>query len=149
MQPGFRMSIGADRGEVARVHATFAEFAEMHAVPEAARRGMSVVLDDLLANMVSYGLADRPDGTVTVDVVLHPDRLVVTLTDDGKPFDPLARAAPDTTLAVETRPIGGLGLHLVRKLVHDVSYRRQDNHNVVVLVKRLADAASDELQEEG
>ena len=138
MQASFRVSIGADLGEVARVQETFGEFAETHGVPAAVRRTMNVVLDELLANTVTYGLADKAGGTATIDVELHGDRLVVTLTDDGTPFDPFGRAAPDTTLSVEDRPIGGLGIHLVRQLVDEVSYHRRGDRNIVVLVKRLA-----------
>ena len=142
MHPGFRMSIGADIGEVARVQASFAALADAHAVPAAIRRSMNVVLDELLTNTVSYGLAKG--GTVTVDVALDAERLEVSLTDDGVAFDPFGdRTAPDTTLSVEDRPIGGLGIHLVRQLMDEVSYQRRDNHNVVTLVKRLAGGATD------
>lgn len=137
------MSIGADRGEVARVQKTFGEFAESHAVPAAIRRSMNVALDELLTNTVTHGLADGAGATITVDVGLQGDRLKVTLTDDGTPFDPIARAVPDTTLSVEDRPIGGLGIHLVRQLVDEVSYDRRDDRNVVVLVKRLAGGNTD------
>ncbi|MBX3133508.1 MAG: ATP-binding protein [Gemmatimonadaceae bacterium] len=65
----------------------------------------------------------------------------------GAAFDPLARAAPDTTLSVEDRPIGGLGIHsIVRRLVDDVRYRRDGDHNVVVLTKRLDDAVQEHPQ---
>jgi anti-sigma regulatory factor (Ser/Thr protein kinase) len=74
-----------------------------------------------------------------LDVQTDEGRLTVTLTDDGPPFDPFGRAAPDTTLSVEERPIGGLGLHLVRELMDKVSYERRDGYNVVVLVKELAE----------
>ena len=146
MEQGFQMSIGADPGEVARVQVAFGTFAETHGVPSAVRRSMSVALDELLANTVTHGLAatGRETGSVTVDVKLNPDRLVITLTDDGSAFDPFGRAAPDTTLSVEDRPIGGLGIHLVRQLVDDVSYDRRDDRNVVVLVKRLAPGTTHE-----
>lgn len=139
MPASFRMSIGASQGDVARVHAAFGEFAESHGVPAAARRSVTVALDELLANTVTHGLTGRgrDGGTVTVDAELHPDRLAVTLTDDGTPFDPFGREAPDTTLSVEDRPIGGLGIHLVRQLVDEASYHRRDGRNVVMLVKRL------------
>ena len=57
MRPGFRMRIGADLSEVARVHAAFAEFADAHAVPASIRRSTDVVLDELLNNTISYGFA--------------------------------------------------------------------------------------------
>ena len=74
---------------------------------------------------------------MTVEVELSPDRLSVTLTDDGTPFDPFGAAAPDTALSVEERRIGGLGIHLVRRMMDEVSYHRRDDRNVVVLGKRL------------
>ncbi len=137
------MSIGADCGEVATVNAAFGDFADAHALPTAIRRSMNVVLDELLTNTVSYGLAGREDGKVTIDVELRPDRLTVTLVDNGQPFDPFGRAAPDTTLSVQERPIGGLGIHLVRQLVDEVSYHRRGDSNVVVLAKGLAGGGTD------
>lgn len=137
MPSGFRMSIGADLGEVARVNAAFADLVDAHIVPAPVRRSMSVALDELLTNTVSYGLPEA-GGEVTVEVALHPDRLTVTVSDNGMAFDPLGQSAPDTSLAVEERPIGGLGIHLVRQLVEDVSYQRRSGRNVVVLTKRWA-----------
>ncbi len=139
MPQGFRMTMGAESGEVARASAAWADFAAAQALPAGVRRSMNVVLDELLANTLSHGLAGRAGGRVTMEVQLDGDRLVVTLTDDGAPFDPFGRAAPDTTLSVEDRPIGGLGIHLVRQLVDHVSYIRDGDQNVVVLTKHLAD----------
>jgi anti-sigma regulatory factor (Ser/Thr protein kinase) len=137
MRPGFRMTIGADRGEIARVNAAFAEFADAHALPASVRRSMHVALDELLSNAMVHGFAGREGGEVTVEAVLRPDRVCVTLTDDGRPFDPFGTAAPDTALPVEERGIGGLGIHLVRRIMDEVSYHRRADRNVVVLIKRL------------
>ncbi len=137
MRPGFRITIGAVPGEVARVNTALAEFAEAHALPASIRRSMSVALDELLTNTISYGFEGRDGGEVTVEAELRADRLSVTLTDDGKPFDPFATAAPDISLSVEKRAIGGLGLHLVRRLMDEVSYQRRADRNVVILAKNL------------
>ncbi len=137
MRHEFRMSVGADPGGVEKVNAAFAGFAETHALPEAVRRSVSVALDELLANELSHGMAGRDACLVTVEVELDQERVTVTITDDGPPFDPFRQAAPDTTLSVDERPIGGLGIHLVRELMDEVSYQRRDEHNVVVLVKQL------------
>ncbi len=143
MRPGFRMTIGADRSEIARVHAAFAEFADAHALPVSVRRSMNVALDELLTNTSVYGFAGREGvgggggGEVTVEAELGTDRVSVTLTDDGRPFDPFGVAAPDTTLPVEERQIGGFGIHLVRRLMDEVSYQRRAERNVVVLTKLL------------
>jgi anti-sigma regulatory factor (Ser/Thr protein kinase) len=138
MRPGFRMTIGADLGEVAGVNAAFSGFADAHGLPASIRRSVNVALDELLTNTISYGFAGRGGGQVTIEAELGADRLSVTVTDDGRPFDPLGVASPDTALPVEQRKIGGLGLHLVRRLMDDVSYERRADRNVVVLAKRLA-----------
>jgi anti-sigma regulatory factor (Ser/Thr protein kinase) len=137
MRHGFRMSVGAHPGGVGEVSSALAEFAEAHALPEDVRRSLSVALDDLLANALSHGRTGRDPCSVTVEVKLDHERVTVIVTDDGPPFDPFAQAAPDTTLSVEERPIGGLGIHLVGQLMDQVSYQRREGHNVVVLVKQL------------
>ena len=137
MRPGFRMTIGADRSEIARVNAAFAEFADAHALPASVRRSLHVVLDELLSNTIVYGFAGREGGEVTVEAVLRTDRVCITLTDDGRPFDPFGMAAPDTAVPVEQRRIGGLGIHLVRRMMDEASYQRHADRNVVVLAKRL------------
>jgi anti-sigma regulatory factor (Ser/Thr protein kinase) len=133
------MSVGARQGGVGEVNAAFAGFAETHALPEGVRRSVNVVLDELLANILSHGTSANDGVSATVEVESDHDRLTVTLTDDGPPFDPFRLASPDTTLSVDDRQIGGLGIHLVRELMDDVSYERRDGQNVVVLVKTLID----------
>lgn len=137
MSAGFRISIGGDLREIATVDRALAEFSAAHGLPADLRRRLHVVLDELLANTVQHGLAGRVDGWASVDVSLDETQLVMVLRDNGTAFDPLARAAPDTTLSVDERAIGGLGVHLVRRLMDDVSYRREGEVNVVTLVKRL------------
>ncbi len=142
MGSGFRMPIVGQLSEVARVAAAFADFATAQGVPTEVRRSLQVVLDDLLANVVNHGLAARDDGEATVEVASTGEALVVTISDNGPPFDPFARAAPDTTLSIEERQIGGLGIHLVRQMMDEVSYERRENRNVTVLMKRLHDGTA-------
>jgi anti-sigma regulatory factor (Ser/Thr protein kinase) len=137
MAPGFRMTIGDGPGGVTRVGVAFAGFAEAHGLPDAVRRSLLVALDELLRNTIAYGFAGHEGGEVTVEVDLRPDRVVVTLTDNGRPFDPLGLTAPDTTLPVDERRIGGLGIHLVRRMMDEVRYQRRADRNVVTLVKSL------------
>ena len=61
----------------------------------------------------------------------------MTITDDGKPFNPFENQEPDTALSVEERPRGGLGVHLVRNVMDRVSYERHGENNVVVLEKKF------------
>jgi phosphoserine phosphatase RsbU/P len=138
MRPSFRMTIGADPGQVAELGAAFAEFVDAHAVPPAIRRSMSVALDELLNNTIAYGFAGREGGEVRIEVELRADRVCATLSDDGRPFNPLETAVPDTALSVEERQAGGLGIHLVRRMMDEVSYQRRADRNVVTLAKLLS-----------
>ncbi len=66
---------------------------------------------------------------------LTANSLIVSITDDGVPFNPLAETAPDTTLSIEDRQIGGLGIHIVVNMVDDISYQRTADKNVLTLTK--------------
>ena len=135
-----RMTIGAELGEIGRVQAAFAAFAEAQALPVAVRRGVSVALDELLNNAIRYGFAGGT-GELAIAIERDAERLSATISDNGKPFDPFAMSAPDTALPLEERPVGGLGIHLVRQLMDEASYQRREGRNVVVLTKRLAERA--------
>ena len=95
------------------------------------------MFEELLNNIVSYGHRDEGDHTIEVRAELSADRLAVTITDDGSPFNPFMSAVPDLTVSLEEREPGGLGIHLVRNMMDEVSYRRRTNKNVVILVKHL------------
>lgn len=140
------MTIGAGSGEVAAVLNAFSRFAAGARVPDAVRRDLLVVLDELLANVVMHGVGAQPNGAATVAVHSRPDTVDIVVTDNGPPFDPLARAAPDTTMGVDDRPIGGLGLHLVQHLVDHARYVREDGHNILTVTKRLPDGWSTDLE---
>lgn len=130
MTNAFRMTIGADRREIARVNAEFAKFAELHALPASVRRSVHVALDELLSNTIEYGFVGA-----SVDVEILSDRVSITLTDDGGPFDPFGLPAP---IIPDPDRIGGLGIHVVRGLMDEVSYERRGGRNVVVLTKLLS-----------
>ena len=67
----------------------------------------------------------------------RPDALEFTLTDSGKPFDPTAAPEADTSLGVQERPIGGLGIFLVRKIMDTVAYRRTNGKNILTMIKHI------------
>ena len=78
---------------------------------------------------------------IDVRIELSSDRLAVTIADDGIPFNPFSGAPPDTSLSLEERELGGLGIHVVSKVMDEVSYNRRTDRNVVILVKYLDDSS--------
>lgn len=102
---------------------------------------VEVSLDEVLANVVRHGLEGRGE-LARVELELRfepgdPPRCEVRVEDDGPEFDPLGAAAPDTSLGVEERPIGGLGIELVKRLMDEVHYERRDGRNRLRLARRL------------
>lgn len=136
------MVIGSAPGDVVAVLTAFTHFATPARMPEAARRDLLVVLDELLANVVMHGIGPTPSGSASVAVHLRPTEVEVVVADNGPPFDPLAHATPDTSLSIDDRPIGGLGIHLVQHLVDEARYAREAQHNILTLTKRLPDGWS-------
>lgn len=149
MRHGFQLCIDASPDGVGKANAAFTEFAETHAVPDSVRRPVQVAIDELLANELSHGTAGHGSGSVTIEVTLDQDRMSVTLASDGPPFDPFSQEAPDTSLPVEQRPIGGLGLHLVQKLMDEVRYERRDEKNLIHMIKLLSAGTQDDQAEAG
>ena len=98
---------------------------------------MHVVIDELLTNIISYAYLDDEKHDIGIKVELSADRLKVSIVDDGIPFNPLGIETPDTELSLEERKIGGLGIHLVRKMMDRVSYRRRIDKNVITVVEFL------------
>lgn len=136
MTAGFQRSIGADLQGVGAVAAALDAYAVAAGIPDEVRRALLVVLDDLLMNVVTHGMAGRADGQIAIEATVADPWVELVIRDDGAPFDPLTWAAPDVTRSVEARAIGGLGIHLVRRLMDDVSYRRVGAQNVITLRKR-------------
>ncbi|MFN7987818.1 MAG: ATP-binding protein [Thermoanaerobaculia bacterium] len=135
--PRFALSVDGSPAGIGRVVEAFDGFSAAHGVPDAARRAVQVVLDELLSNTVRCGKPDGRELTIRVGFLLDGERLTVEIVDDGTPFDPLAREAPDTTLPLEKRPVGGLGLLFVRSLVDGITYDAEGGRNRVVFGKRL------------
>lgn len=115
----------------------FEAFAEQAGLSLAVQSQVAMVFDELLNNTISYGYHDDDEHTIDIQVDVYPSYLSVVIRDDGIPFNPFSLDAPDTTLSIEEREIGGLGVHLVRNVMDDVSYERKVNQNVLTLMKNL------------
>ncbi len=99
---------------------------------------IKLALEELAINVVNYAYgADGGEGGIELDVVSDENSIVIELADRGRPFDPLTEAPEeDTESALEDRPIGGLGVHLVRTMMDEATYRRDGDRNLMTLVKR-------------
>jgi sigma-B regulation protein RsbU (phosphoserine phosphatase) len=90
-----------------------------------------LIAEELLTNTLRHGCDPAVAHAIVVEVQSFDERLALVFRDDGAPFDPLANALPDLDVGIEDRPIGGLGILLVRELAESVSYERIGRDNVL------------------
>ena len=133
------IDVGTDQHEPRRVVEVFERFATANGVSDLVVQRFCLALDEIITNVISYGFEDVPgDPSIRVDFGLGDGLLEVRVEDNGHSFNPLADAPlPDFTLSVDERPIGGLGIHLAKNLVDDISYRRERNRNCLTLTQPL------------
>lgn len=105
--------------------------------PLKAQMQIDVAIDELFSNIARYAYDPSGPATVRVDVDREPLTVRIAFIDHGKPYDPLAKADPDVTLSAEERPIGGLGIFMVKKTMDDVRYEYKDGQNILTVEKRL------------
>jgi anti-sigma regulatory factor (Ser/Thr protein kinase) len=117
----------ADLTEVAALVDAVEAWSECHGVPRAAASAMTLMLEELVTNSIGHGHA----GSIEVRLETDGAALVACVSDTAPAFDPLAQPAADTASALEERAVGGLGIHLVRRLAHGLDYRRVDGRNVM------------------
>ena len=97
----------------------------------------NLVFDELLSNVITYAYRNDDEHEIEINIERARNRLTVTIADDGVPFNPLGAEIPDTTLSLADRDTGGLGIHLVRSLVDELSYQRRIDRNVITLTSQL------------
>ncbi len=98
---------------------------------------LNLALEEAVANIINYAYPKGTRGEVKIDALSNDVRLKFVITDEGVPFDPTTRKEIDTTLPIEERPIGGLGILLVRNLMDSINYERVNGKNVLTLRKKL------------
>ena len=107
--------------------------------PMKAQMQIDIAIDELFGNIAHY--AYNPEvgsATVRVEVTKDPLAVIITFIDKGVPYDPLAKADPDTTLSAEERDIGGLGIYMVKKSMDDITYEYKDGQNILKIKKKLS-----------
>lgn len=111
---------------------------ERASCPPALTMSLTMAIEEMFVNVAHYAYPDG-GGNVQLSIAFAPDSHVITfqLTDSGIPFDPLAQPAPDLSIPAEERPIGGLGIYIMLKVMDAVQYERIEGHNILTMQKTL------------
>jgi anti-sigma regulatory factor (Ser/Thr protein kinase) len=98
---------------------------------------ITLALDEIFTNIVTYGFKDAGQHTINFDLSLKNNLLEIRVEDDGSPFNPLSVAPPDLNCPLDQRKVGGLGVLLVRKMMDDIQYHRCCGRNILILKRCL------------
>jgi anti-sigma regulatory factor (Ser/Thr protein kinase) len=128
----FRADLAARQSSLNRLLERFEEFARRRRLPSAVRRIAHLALDEIVSNVIRHG-SRRASCRIRVDVSIERGVLQIEVVDNGVAFNPLAAAEPKVQGRPANRPIGGLGIHLVRKLVDRLEYSRQKGRNRLLM----------------
>ena len=128
------MRVGAIPDKTADMAGFLEESLEELECPMKISMKMLIAFDEIFSNIVNYSGAKE----IWLQVLVEDGNLIVRFVDDGKAYNPLEHEDPDTTLSLEDREIGGLGIFMVKKTMDDVQYAYQDGQNMLSLIKALA-----------
>ncbi|PWB62682.1 MAG: hypothetical protein C3F17_10835 [Bradyrhizobiaceae bacterium] len=129
------LRIHNDMSEIGVVRDALDDLARQHAIPRRALTQLQVALDEIVSNVVKYSWEDGGRHEFLVRITVRSGGVDLEIIDDGRQFDPLTIAAPATVAAGRRPRPGGLGIHMARKLVDQVTYVRVDGRNHTTLSK--------------
>ncbi len=98
---------------------------------------LNLALEEAVTNVMMYAYPAGEKGLVDIEAELKDGKLTFRITDSGIPFDPTTVPDADISLDAEKRPVGGLGIFLVRRIMDIVSYERRDGKNILTMQKYL------------
>ena len=122
---------------ITKLHPFIEEIGEKLELSSSLTMKLNLAVEEAVVNVMNYAYPEGTYGEVAIDAMADDKQLQIILTDCGVAFDPTESKEADTTLSADERPIGGLGIHLVRQIMDSVSYERTNDKNVLTLVKVL------------
>jgi len=132
-----RIVLKNDISELERLHDFIKQGKENH-IKDGLLDEINLAVEEAIVNVIDYAYPDGVEGEAVINVNEENGFMKFVIKDKGKPFDPTQVKEADTTLGVEDREIGGLGIFLVRKIMDNVQYERTaDGQNVLTLIKKI------------
>lgn len=105
-------------------------------VPEKIVSDIHLIVDEGCTNVINYAYPPGEPGDIELSCAVKDGIAAITIRDWGAPFDPINVAAPDLSLDIDERPIGGLGVFLMKKFSDRLEYRRKEDTNLLTIIKK-------------
>ena len=129
------LTLQNDVKQVAKLNAFMTDITERLGISKPQTYQLKLALEEAVVNVMEYAYPKDTTGDIHIKATSNGKRLKIIITDMGTAFNPTERATADTTLSVEDRPVGGLGIFLVRELMDSINYERIAGKNVLTMRK--------------
>lgn len=131
------LKIKNEIAEIERLNFFVDELGEAFELDSALTMSLNLVLEEAVSNIILYAYPHPMGDEISINAEKTDKLLVFTITDSGEEFDPTAVPEADISLSAEERPIGGLGIYLIKKIMNEIEYQRIEGNNVFTLKKVL------------
>lgn len=138
VQKKYSFELKSNLSELDKLCRHVEKFGQKNGLPKKFVFEVNLALDELFTNIISYGFDDDGEHVIKVTITPEDEGLCLCIEDDGRPFNPVEFEAPDIACSVEECKIGGLGIHIIRKLMDDICYERCRNKNILKLKKGVS-----------
>lgn len=125
-----------DLDEIGRISQLIDEFCTSNKFRPETAFAITLSLEEVLTNIIKYGYEDDKEHLIHLRLNFRENEVCIEVEDDGKPFNPLEVEPPDVNRPLDERPIGGLGIHLVKHHVDSLKYTRKEEKNLLMMKKK-------------
>lgn len=126
-----------DITELEKLSQFLEEYCEENGIGNEVLFKTNLALDEIVTNIISYGYSDGLEHEILLTFTLNEKKWIITVIDDGLPFNPLELSPPDLNKSLDDREIGGLGIHFVLKVMEVVEYQWHEGRNVLSMQKAI------------
>ena len=132
-----RLTLPNDIETIPQLNEFIDGFCEQRDIDNDITMSLNLAIEEAVVNVMNYAYPEGTVGYVDIEADADDDFVTFVISDTGKPFDPTQKDEVNTELSAEDRPIGGLGIHLVRRMMDEISYRYADHRNILTLRKKI------------
>ena len=133
------IQLSNNRPEIRNLRNRFDIFAKDNKIPKKAIHDVQLALDEIVTNTIEYGYEDDDKHLIDIKFTFNKESLQIIIIDDANPYNILDKENPETSLSLEDKPIGGLGIYLVKHLMTNIDYDYRDGKNHILLTKSLTE----------
>ena len=137
MTPILSITLSNHLSELERLHQVLWQFGKEQNLSHKVINTMNLALEEIVTNVIAHGYEDTGEHAIIIHCSVRDGQVMAEVEDDGQPFNPLECPDPDVSKPLEDRPLGGLGIYLVRNVMDALDYTYQGGKNRIKLTKRI------------